>query len=93
MCAIDFALASGLLFIALRFSSVWLGGAMLLQSIALCLQAFDFVGDGPSIPAHYLINDLLSYAMVACLIAGLAGSWRRSQAKPRQARAPAPLPS
>ena len=90
MCAIDFALASGLLFIALRFSSVWLGGAMLLQSVALCLQAFDFVGDGPSIPAHYLINDLLSYAMVACLIAGLAGSWRlrRSHHRSEVVRSP-----
>ena len=83
MCAIDFALASGLLFIALRYSSFWLGGAMILQSIALCLQAFDFVGDGPSIPAHYVMNDLLSYAMVACLVAGLVGSWQRR--KPRGA--------
>ena len=93
MCAIDFALACGLLFIALRYSSLWLGGAMLLQSVALCLQAFEFVGDGPSTITHVIANDLISYAMVACLVSGLVASWRKSQVKPRQARTAAPLPS
>ncbi len=86
MCAIDFALASSLLFIALRYSNLWLGGAMLLQSVALCLQAFDFVGDGPSTALHYAVNDAISYTMLTCLIAGLVGSWRA-----RERRAPGAL--
>jgi hypothetical protein len=87
MCAIDFALACGLLFIALRYSSLWLGGAMFLQSLALCLQAFDFAGDGPSTIMHVIANDLISYAMVACLIAGLIASWRKRQSSTRHKEA------
>ncbi len=91
MCAIDFALASTLLFIAFKYSSIWLGGAMLLQSIALCLQAFDFVGDGPSITVHYVVNDGISYTMIACLVAGLVGSWRARAARPQpEGRPPQP---
>ena len=81
MCAIDFALACGLLFIALRYSSLWLGGAMMLQSIALCLQAFDFAGDGPSTITHVIANNMISYAMVTCLIAGLIASWRKQSTR------------
>ncbi len=48
---------------------------MLLQSAALCLHAFDFAGDSPSRNTIYLMNNLISYAMLACLFAGLVGSW------------------
>ena len=91
MCAIDFALALSLLFVALRYRNLWLGGAMLLQSIALCLQAFDFAGDGPSTTLHYFINDGISYTMVACLVAGLVGSWRTRERRPQaNLRLPSP---
>ena len=84
MCMIDFGLASALLFIALKYSNLWLGGAMLLQSFALCLQAFEFVGEGPSTSLHYAINDAISYMMLACLIAGLVGSWRTREKRMRR---------
>ena len=81
MFVIDFALAFCLLFVALRYSSLWLGGAMLLQSVALCLQAFDFAGEGPSSLVHVMANNGISYAMLGCLLAGLAASWRTKPSK------------
>ena len=84
MCAIDFALAVGLLCVALKYSNLWLGGAMLLQSGALCLQALDLGGDGPSTLTHIIANNLISYTMLACIVAGVIGSWRAKLATQRR---------
>ena len=54
---------------------------MLLQSIALCMQALDFAGDGPSTLTHIIANNALSYLMLACLGAGVFGSWRAKSKK------------
>ena len=81
MFAIDLALAFGLLFVAFRYSSLWLGGAMLLQSVALCLQAFDFAGEGTNSFIHVIANNGISYAMLGCLLAGLLASLCRTPNK------------
>ena len=74
--ALDFALAVGLLLIALRYGSLWLGSAMLIQAIALCAHSLVFSGDGPA-PAEWMIlNNVLSLLVLACIVASTAASWR-----------------
>ncbi len=75
--ALDFALAVALLIVAIRFSSLWLGGAMLLQSIALCSYGFAASGDGLHNRSYVILNNGLSLLMLACIVSGAVGSWRK----------------
>src|SRR3954465_15250271 len=52
--ASDAVLAAGLLFLAIRFSSLWLGGAMLLQAIGLSLHAAYFAAEEADLDRHTL---------------------------------------
>ncbi|MHB8285311.1 MAG: hypothetical protein ACYDD1_11600 [Caulobacteraceae bacterium] len=73
----DFILAVGLLVVAIRYSSLWLGCAMLLQSIDLCSQGLALGGDGLSTEAQIWLNNAISMAMVASVVMGASISWRR----------------
>ncbi len=73
----DFALAGALLFIAIRYTSLWLGCAMLLQSISLCSYALAASGDGLHNRSYVILNNSLSLLMLACIIAGTIVSWRK----------------
>ena len=75
--ASDFALAMGLLIIAVRYTSLWLGGAMLLQSIALCSYGLAVTGDGLQNRSYIALNNILSFLMLACILAGTVASWRK----------------
>lgn len=74
---LDFGLAVGLLVVAIRFSSLWLGGAMMLQSIALCSYGLTASGDGLQVRSYIVLNNVLSLLMLGCIVAGTVGSWRR----------------
>jgi hypothetical protein len=73
----DFVLATGLLVIALRYSSLWLGCAMLLQSIDLCSQGLALSGDGLSVQGQLWLNNGVSMTMMACVVVGASVSSRR----------------
>lgn len=73
----DFVLALGLLILAVRYSSLWLGCAMLLQSANLCSQGLALGGDGLGIQEQLWLNNGLSTLMKACVVTGAASSWRR----------------
>jgi hypothetical protein len=73
----DFILALSLLAVAIRYSSLWLGCAMLLQSVALCSQGLAFSGDGLGPHEQLWLNNCVSMSMMGCIIAGSIASWRR----------------
>ena len=73
----DFALAVGLLVVALRYTSLWLGGAMLVQSLNLCLESIWLDGDSYDYQIQDILNNVLTVAMMFCIFAGTAASWRR----------------
>jgi hypothetical protein len=73
----DFIFALSLLIVALRYSSLWLGCAMLLQSVALCSQGLSFGGDGLGAHEQLWLNNSVSMLMMACIVAGSISSWRR----------------
>jgi hypothetical protein len=66
----DAVLATGLLILALRYSSWWLGAAMLLQAIGLGLQAAYFAADRPEFDLSY--RELLTAKQVLVLGKNLA---------------------
>jgi hypothetical protein len=92
----DAVLATGLLILALRFSSWWLGAAMLLQAAGLSLQAVFFasersdigLADNELLAAKRLLvlgKNLASVAMLLVLLAATLATIikRRRAPKPR----------
>ncbi|MDP3489959.1 MAG: hypothetical protein Q8R71_07465 [Phenylobacterium sp.] len=76
------ALALGFLLMAIRYTSLWLGGAMLLQAIQFSLQAYYFVLGRAHDALYVTINNIDFLGILACLTAGtLAASRRRRRAE------------
>jgi hypothetical protein len=74
---IDFLLAVSLLAVAIRYNSLWLGCAMVLQSVDLCSQGLSFSGDGLGVQDELWLNNGVSVLMLSCVVAGSAASWRQ----------------
>ncbi|MDP1641647.1 MAG: hypothetical protein Q8L59_05635 [Phenylobacterium sp.] len=76
------ALALGFLALAIRFTSLWLGGAMLFQAVQFSLQAAYFVLERAHDAIYVVINNIDFLGILACLTAGtLAASRRRRRAE------------
>ena len=80
--SLDFLLALGLLALTVRFSSLWLGLAMLLQSLALLEHALILGGGGLSPIRWSVMNDVISLLMLMCIVAATIISWRGRGKKP-----------
>ncbi|UTP40042.1 hypothetical protein M9M90_02390 [Phenylobacterium sp. LH3H17] len=68
--------AVGLLAIAVRYASLWLGGALMFQAAQFSLHSFYLVTDREVDSLHRLINNINLYAILICLTAGAIVSWR-----------------
>jgi hypothetical protein len=77
---IDGLTAGALLFLALRYASLWLGGVMLLYGVQFGLHAFYFVTERRYDLPHMIINNSDFMGVVVCLVAGTAIAWRRRDA-------------
>ena len=86
---VDAALAAGFLFLSIRFASLWLGVAMLLQAVQFSLHAYYMVGDLKHDHLFAEINNVDSWGIIFCIIGGTAVSWRRRLAKRRKEAAKA----
>jgi hypothetical protein len=74
--------ALGLLGVALRYASLWLGGAMLLYAAQFSLHSFYFVtGRSSDTPLHIVITDINFIAIIVCLVVGTIIAWRRRMAE------------
>jgi len=83
------ALALGFLALAIRFTSLWLGGAMLFQAVQFSLQAAYFVLERAHDDLYVTINNIDFFGILACLTAGtLAASRRRRRAEAEAASPP-----
>jgi cbb3-type cytochrome oxidase subunit 3 len=87
----DALTALGLLFVALRYASFWLGGVMLLYAAQFTLHSFYLVtGRSSDTPLHIVISDVNFAAILVCLTAGTTMAWRaRRKAAAAEAQAPA----
>jgi hypothetical protein len=96
----DAVLAVGLLILAIRYSSWWMGAAMLLQAIGLSFHAAYFAADPDEISRkvlHFYVmgKNLSSWGMLLVILVGTLASWRkrtRGEARSR-ATADSALPS
>lgn len=94
--ASDAVLAAGLLLLAIRYSSLWMGAAMLLQATGLALHAAYFAAEKADLSRHTLWlyiagKNLASFAMLLVILAaGLAAWFKRGRRKaaPRAGAAP-----
>lgn len=77
----DALTALGLLAVALRFTSLWLGAVMLFYAAQFTLHAVYLFTDRSSTePLHVLLNDIDFAAILLCLVAGTIVAWRRRAA-------------
>lgn len=73
----DFLTALGLLAIALRYASLWLGGVLLFQALQFSLHSFYFVTKKPHDNLHAVVNNGVFLAILTCLAVGTLVAWRR----------------
>ena len=78
----DGVLAIGLLVLAIRYSSLWMGVAMLLQALSLSFHAAYFAADQAEISKkvlHFYVlgKNLSSLAMLLVIVIGTLVSWRK----------------
>jgi len=68
----------GLIFLglAIRFTSLWLGGAMLLQAVQFSLHAFYYVTGREFDLLFKVVNNLVSWGVLAVILAGVVVTWR-----------------
>jgi len=79
--ASDLALSVGFLYVSVRYSSLWLGLAMLFQSFAFALHAVQLDdGDAPrwhGMIVYLLLNNILSYLLLLALVSGALATMRQ----------------
>ena len=84
----DALTALGLLVVALRYASFWLGGVMLLYAAQFTLHSFYLVtGRSSDTPLHIVISDLNFAAILVCLTTGTIMAWRGRLARRDEAPA------
>lgn len=88
MLITDFLLSFGLLLLALRYASLWLGVAMLAQSAQLALHAFYIAAGGGHAHTFAVGSNVSSAVLLAAILVGTLSSWRkRTQAARLEANA------
>lgn len=89
----DILISAGFLYIAIRYSSLWLGGAMMFRAIGFAVHAAQLNGDEDAPRWHgwiiyLLINNVLSYLVLLTLAGGtLATILQRRRQAEAQAKA------
>ncbi|HUZ11794.1 MAG TPA: hypothetical protein VMU93_02945 [Caulobacteraceae bacterium] len=73
----DFAWAIGLLLLAVRYASIWLGVTMLLQATQFSLHAYYLVMERRPDLLHAWINNLDTLGISICIVVGTALAIRR----------------
>ncbi|WGM41229.1 hypothetical protein [Caulobacter sp. NIBR1757] len=86
----DFLLAMGFLTLAVRYASLWLGGAMLLQAVQFTLHAWYMLGERRPDMFHVIVNNADTVGILLCIVLGTATAWRRRGERQTTAGAAAP---
>jgi hypothetical protein len=73
---VDGLTAVALLVVVLIYSSLWLGGVMLLYAALFTLHAFYFVTERVHDRLHAIVNNLDTIGVTICLVIGTAVAWR-----------------
>lgn len=79
----EFVLAMGFLALAVRYASLWLGGAMLLQAVQFMLHAWYMLGERTPDIFHVIVNNIDTLGILVCIVLGTATAWNRRKAAAR----------
>ena len=74
----DGLLATIFMLLAIRFASLWLGAAMLLEAAQFALHGYFFVTERPFDLLFAVVNNVISWGVVWVILIGVAASWRRN---------------
>lgn len=74
---IDGLFGAGLLVLALRYTTAWLGTAVLLQAVQFSLHAYYLVAGKPYDNLYARVNNLVSLGVLLCLVTGTLLAWRK----------------
>lgn len=77
LLTIDAAMALGFLALAIRYVSLWLGAAMLLQAMQFSLHAFYIVVEKKHDRLYSIVNNLDTIGVIICILVGTLIAWRR----------------
>lgn len=83
LLAADGLVAGGFLMLALRYASLWLGGAMLLQAVQFSLHAYYLISQERRNDTYALINNIDSVGVLLCILVGTLIAWRQRGAVAR----------
>lgn len=78
LLAFDFLLAFGLLAMAIRYASLWLGTAMILQGVILALHSEAMAGWSLNVRQYVIALDVCSIGMLGPIVWATAVHWRRT---------------
>jgi hypothetical protein len=84
LLVLDGVLGVSFLVLAIRYASLWLGAAMLLQAAQFSLHAFYYVTTKPFNRLFAVVNNVVSWGILIAIVAGVFASWiqtRRAMAK------------
>lgn len=76
LLVIDAAMAAGFLILAIRYASLWLGGAMLFQAAQFSLHAYYLVMEKPYDRLYSIINNIDTIGVLVCVLTGTVFAWR-----------------
>jgi hypothetical protein len=82
---VDGLFGAGLMVMAMRYTTAWLGVAVLLQAAQFSLHAYYLVAGKLYDRLYAMVNNLVSLGVLACLAAGCLLAWgkrRRAVEKP-----------
>ena len=82
--SLDGVWAVGLLLLAVRYASVWLGVALMLQAVQFSLHSYYLLNELPRDSLHAWINNIDNYGICLCLVAGSVAALRRRKALARE---------
>lgn len=85
LLVIDGLLGVGFLVLAIRYTSLWLGAAMLLQAAQFSLHAFYYVTAKPFDLLFMVVNNLVSWGILISILTGVGAHWlntRRAALRP-----------
>jgi hypothetical protein len=87
MLTMDGLLGLGFLVLAVRYTSLWLGAAMLLQAAQFSLHAFYYVTHKPTDRLFAVVNNVVSWGTLLSIIVGTLATWfLASRAKAKAAK-------
>lgn len=76
LLAIDGLLGLVFLALAVRFTSLWLGGAMLLQAVQFSLHAYYLVVGRKVDLLFAVVNNVVSWGVLLAILVGTLVTWR-----------------